>query len=103
MAFKRSGRASSSNLTITDKNTKISALVVDDSATIRLLHKGLCNMEPTIARNGKETATRQLREMGVKSKIVGVTMTMKRGNLWLLEKPLNRAVVEGVMEELSLM
>ncbi|KAK7285868.1 hypothetical protein RJT34_20651 [Clitoria ternatea] len=120
---------------------RISALVVDDNATIRFLHKtilkGLCNMEPKIAKDGKEAvdmcrsgenfdiilmdkqmpimngveATRKLREMGVKSKIVGVTILdnesekeefLAAGLDLYLEKPLNPTMLRDVLKELQL-
>ncbi|KAK7263406.1 hypothetical protein RJT34_30995 [Clitoria ternatea] len=123
------------------ENTKISALVVDDNATIRLVHKTIlrefCNMEPKIAKDGKEAVdlcrsgenfdiilmdkempimngvetTKQLREMGVKSMIVGVTSVgsanekeefLGAGLNLCLEKPINRAVVGDVLKELKL-
>ncbi|KAK7397375.1 hypothetical protein VNO78_18545 [Psophocarpus tetragonolobus] len=86
-----------------EKETKISALVVDDDAIIRKIHKTmlerLFNMEAETVKDGKEAvdlhlsganfdiifmdkempimdgheATKHLRAMGVKSMIVGIT------------------------------
>ncbi|KAK7337979.1 hypothetical protein VNO77_18573 [Canavalia gladiata] len=85
------------------KSRKISALIVDDDGTLRLIHKtlleGLFNMDTKLVKNGKEAvdlfrsganfdvifmdkempimdgaeATKKLRAMGVKSVIVGIT------------------------------
>ncbi|KAL2567164.1 hypothetical protein AAZV13_19G210400 [Glycine max] len=91
------------NYMIDDKETKISALIVDDDAIIRKIHKTmlerLFNIEAKTVRDGKEAvdlcrsgenfdiifmdkempimdgheATKHLRAMGVKSIIVGIT------------------------------
>ncbi|TKY61323.1 Two-component response regulator ARR22 [Spatholobus suberectus] len=123
---------------MTDKETKISALIVDDDAIIRKIHKTmlerLFNIEAEMVKDGKEAvdlyrsganfdiifmdkempimdgpeATKQLRAMGVKSMIVGITTRaagkdreefLAAGSNRCFEKPLDRAKVEVVLQE----
>ncbi|RDX99792.1 Two-component response regulator ARR22, partial [Mucuna pruriens] len=117
---------------------KISALIVDDDAIIRKIHKTmlerLFNMETETVKDGKEAvdlfrsgtnfdiifmdkempimdgaqATKQLRDMGVKSLIVGITTRangkdkeefLAAGSNHCFEKPLDRAKIELVLQE----
>nr|KYP71852.1 Two-component response regulator ARR22 [Cajanus cajan] len=119
-------------------NNKISALIVDDDSIIRKIHKTmlerLFNIEAETVKDGKEAvelcrsganfdiifmdrempimdgaeATKQLRAMGVKSTIVGITTRaggedreefLAAGSNHCFEKPLDRAKVEVVLRE----
>ncbi|KAJ1413823.1 Signal transduction response regulator, receiver domain [Sesbania bispinosa] len=125
---------------ISDKKTKLSALIVDDDGVIRSIHKamleGLFKIETKLAKNGKEAvdlhcsganfdivfmdrempimdgieATKQLRAMGVKSMIVGITTRAdgKEGEEFLAAglnkcfgKPLTSAIIEAVLQDLQ--
>ncbi|KAI4332303.1 hypothetical protein L6164_017225 [Bauhinia variegata] len=125
------------NLTIGDR--KISALVVDDDTCTRLIHKRMLekfNMEVKAVANGKAAvdlyqagayfdvifmdhempvmdgaeATKELRGMGVKSLIVGVTSLagvsernrfMDSGLDQCFEKPLTHEMVEVMLRKLK--
>ncbi|KAL2345852.1 hypothetical protein Fmac_007137 [Flemingia macrophylla] len=114
-------------------NNKISALIVDDDSIIRKIHKTmlerLFNMEARTAKDGKEAvdlcrsgakfdvifmdrempimdgveATKELRAMGVKSMIVGISASasgedfVAAGSNHCFEKPLDLAKVELVL------
>ncbi|CAJ1961202.1 unnamed protein product [Sphenostylis stenocarpa] len=118
--------------------SRISALVVDDDAIIRKIHKAMLqqvfNMDAKSVKDGKEAvdlhrcganfdiifmdkempimdgheATKELRGMGVKSMIVGITTRadekdreefLAAGSNHCFEKPLNRAKVEQVLHD----
>ncbi|XP_027351024.1 two-component response regulator 24-like [Abrus precatorius] len=121
-------------------SSKISALIVDDDAVTGKIHKtlleSLFKIETKTVKDGKEAvnlcrsgakfdiifmdkempimdgveATKQLRAMGVKSMIVGITSRadgketqefLAAGLNHCLEKPLKRAMVEVVLRELK--
>ncbi|KAL9320431.1 hypothetical protein ACSQ67_012270 [Phaseolus vulgaris] len=120
------------------EGSRISALIVDDDAMIRKIHKAmlerLFNMDAKTVNDGKEAvelyrcganfdiifmdkempimdgheATKELRGMGVKSLIVGITTRadgkdteefLGAGSNYCFEKPLDRTKVEQVLQD----
>ncbi|KAE8710309.1 Detected protein of unknown function [Hibiscus syriacus] len=96
-----------------NNNKNLSVLVVDDDPLIRMLrdmHLKRFGLKPQVVEDGKKAATKELRDMGINSMIVGVTSRGLESEMqdfmeacldYCFEKPLTPDMITFLLNELN--